>query len=123
MDANPAFDPRWPDLPGAVYEPRTDDWDHEYAFFSADNQHGFRDAWFEQLKRDPTALAAARAAASSGPSAYSYAKRKRGGQLVRDRMDFIYVSNLKVDKEIYSDAGRAPGLSDHSIVTASLTCT
>lgn len=51
VDANHAFDPQWPDLPGATYRLRHDDWDREYAFFSGDNQHGFKDVWFEQLGR------------------------------------------------------------------------
>ncbi len=120
MDANHAFDPRWPDLPGEIYAPRTDDWDHEYAFFSADNQHGFKDAWFEQLKRDSEALAAATAIAGSHPSAFSYAKRVQKGRLIHDRMDFIYTSGLDVDRVIYDDQGRDPGLSDHAFVGATL---
>ncbi len=120
MDANHAFWPQWPDLPDAVYAPRTDDWDHEYAFFSADNRHGFKDVWFEQLKRDPEALAAATANAGSCPSAFSYAKRVQKGRLIHDRMDFIYASGLEVDRVIYDDDGRGPGLSDHAFVSAAL---
>ena len=120
MDANHAFDPRWPDLPDAVYAPRGDDWEEEYAFFSADNHHRFKDVWFEQLKRDPEALAAARASAGARPSAFSYAKRVQRGELIHDRMDFIYTSGLEVDRVVYDDAGRVPGLSDHALVMATL---
>jgi exonuclease III len=120
MDANHAYDPRWPDLPDAVYARRGDDWDHEYAFFSADNQHGFKDVWLEQLKRDPDALAAATVRAGTGPSAFSYAKRVRRGELIHDRMDFIFASDLEVDRVVYDDAGRGPGLSDHALVIANL---
>lgn len=120
MDANHAFGPQWPDFPDAVYAPRTDDWDHEYAFFSADNQHEFKDVWFEQLKRDPEGLAAATANADSHPSAFSYAKRVQKGKLIHDRMDFIYASGLKVDRVAYNDAGRGRGLSDHALVPATL---
>ncbi len=120
MDANHAFDPRWPDLPGEVYAPRGDDWAQEYAFFNADNRHGFEDVWFEQLRRDPEALSAATANAGSHPSAFSYAKRVQKGRLIHDRMDFIYASGLEVDRVIYDDAGRGPGLSDHAFVGATL---
>jgi len=35
-------------------------------------------------------------------------------------MDFIYASGLEVDRVIYDDAGRGPGLSAHAFVSATL---
>jgi endonuclease/exonuclease/phosphatase (EEP) superfamily protein YafD len=74
--------------------------------------------WFEQLKRDPAALARARADAGTRPSAFSYAKRVQGGRLIEDRMDYIFASGLQVGQVVYDQAGRGPGLSDHALVTA-----
>ncbi len=56
MDSNHTYDPKYPDLPGAVYPQRDDEWAEEYTFFSADATHGLKDAWLEHLQTRPDEL-------------------------------------------------------------------
>lgn len=121
MDSNHAYDPKWPDLPGEVYPPRPDEWAEEFAFFSADATHGLKDAWLERLQARPDELARARAMASDEASACSYEGRGRGGKRRRSRMDCVFVSNdVGVLGAEYVHSVRGPGLSDHSLVAATL---
>lgn len=120
MDANHTFEAKYPDLPGVVHESRHDDWAEEYAFFSADATHGLRDAWFDHLQRDPAALGEAHANAAQRPSAVSFEQRNRD-RLFPKRMDYIFTAGLGVRQVSYEQAARAQGLSDHSLVLASLS--
>lgn len=120
MDANHTFEAQWPDLPGAVYEPRPDMWAEEYAFFSADATHGLRDAWFEHLQRDPVALMEAAAKAPDAPSATSFEQKYRGRAYPK-RMDYVFTAGLGVQNVSYEQEARGPGLSDHALVLATLS--
>lgn len=120
MDANHAYDPRWPDLPGAVYQPRGDAWEQEFAFFSADATHGMCDAWLTCLSRDPDRLNTARSVVQSEPSAASFIQTGQPGRWPRKRLDYIFVSGLHVVDASYDPRARAGQLSDHSLHLASL---
>lgn len=120
MDANHTFEARYPDLPGAVYEPRHDNWAEEYAFFSADATHGLSDAWFDHLQRDPAALSKAHANASHRPSAVSFEQRYKD-RLFPKRMDYVFTTGLGVGRVSYEQHARQPGLSDHALVLAALS--
>ena len=120
MDANHTFEAEYPDVPGAVYEPRHDDWAEEYAFFSADATHGLRDAWFDHLQRDLAALSEAHTNAPHRPSATSLEQRYKE-RLFPKRMDYVFTAGLGVRRVSYEQAARQSGLSDHALVLAALS--
>jgi endonuclease/exonuclease/phosphatase family metal-dependent hydrolase len=121
-DFNHAFSSEYPDLPDLPPPQRHDDWKEEYLFFSSSPPHALRDAWFDVLRRDRDALRLAAAHSHERPSAYSYAQRRRKGQALYDRMDYILVStDIGVEAVQYDyEGGRTAG-SDHGAVHAELT--